>query len=1177
MTSSFTHLHLHSEYSLLDGSCRVTQGKKNPLIDRALELGMNSVAITDHGAMYATIEFIKAAKDKGIQPIIGCEFYLARRTRFDKDPTLDVKPYHLLLLAKDNRGYSNLLDMVSRANLEGFYYRPRIDKDLLAEKADGIIAMTACLQGEVPQYLLNGEDQKAMEALGFYQDVFGKDNVYVELMDHGIDEQKKVNPLLINLANAMKIPLVATNDVHYLNKADALAQEVQICIQTGKTLGDQNRLGFHAPEFYLKSQEEMLSIFSYIPQAVYNTSEVASRCNVEIDFSAMHLPDFIVPEGYTLDSYLEYLCMEGFPKRYDQITDELLTRMRYELGVISEMGFPAYFLIVWDFINYARKNGIPVGPGRGSAAGSLVAYLIGITDIDPIRFGLLFERFLNPARKSMPDIDTDFCVVRREEVIKYVTEKYGSDHVSQIATFGRMKAKNAIRDVGRVMGVPLSDVDKISKMVPMGSTIEQALTPPPPKSSLDDIKKFSKDLKTQYDSDKDTKNLIDTAKFVEGLARQAGIHAAGVLISQAPLSTTVPLQRMKNGEVISQYDMNCVSDIGLLKMDFLGLRNLTVIDNALKMIKANHGVELDMLKIPLDDPEVFKLLSDAKTVGVFQFESQGMQKYLKQLKPTRFEDIVVMCALYRPGPLKGGVVASYIDRSHGKEKPDYMHPSIKPILEETYGVIAYQEQVMRIANVLSGYSMGQADDLRKAMGKKKADVMAKQKASFIQGAKDNKVDLRTADKVWNFIEAFAGYGFNKSHSVAYGFVAYQTAYLKAHYPKEYMVALLTSVKDNLKDVSVLLKECGNLGIDILPPDVNKSECDFSVEGNAIRFGLSAVKNVGSKVIDSIIEIRKKTGGFTNLEQFITNTASAINKKVLEGLAKSGALTGFGYNRNTIASSLDALCQYGAGRLKEKKSGQISLFDNPVFGEENQLFEIKEQAEFTKEEILEFEKEYLGMYITDHPLNRFKHEFESGRIPNTIEELTLREDGAQVLAGGLFIAIKKIETKRKQKMAFAQLEDFSGSLEAVILPKVYESCEQYLVMDKPVIVRGKLELADSDDSDDSDDEIAEKTYKIKIIADSVYPIDSAQAVESLDESAKKDRCCVRIEYEKREKMKELKELIDNFKGIIPLSLVLISPGGQTTIDLGSKFRVDFSKEFREHAEKLLGEGSIFSMR
>lgn len=1174
MSSSFAHLHLHSEYSLLDGSCRVTQGKKNPLIDRALELGMDSVAITDHGAMYGTIEFVKAAKEKGIRPIIGCELYLARRTRFDKEPNIDVKPYHLLLLAKNNKGYSNLLDMVSKANLEGFYYKPRIDKELLAEKSEGIIALTACLQGEVPQYLLNGEDKKAMEALGFYQEIFGKDSVYVELMDHGIDEQKRVNPLLINLADSMNAPLVATNDVHYLNRADALAQEVQICIQTGKTLADQKRLDFHSDEFYLKSPDEMMSLFSYVPNAIHNTAEIASRCNVEIDFNAMHLPDFNVPDGYTLDSYLEHLCMEGFPRRYGEVTDDLLQRMKYELSVISEMGFPAYFLIVWDFINYARKNGIPVGPGRGSAAGSIVAYLIGITDIDPIRFGLLFERFLNPARKSMPDIDTDFCVARREEVIKYVTEKYGSDHVSQIATFCRMKAKNAIRDVGRVMGVPLAEVDKLSKMVPMGSTIEQALTAPAKGASIDDIKKFSKDLKNIYDSSKETKNLIDTAKFVEGLARQAGIHAAGVLISKAPLSTTVPLQRMKNGEVIAQYDMNCVSDIGLLKMDFLGLRNLTVIDNALKMIKKNHGTELDMLKIPLDDPEVYKLLSEAKTVGVFQFESQGMQKYLKQLKPTRFEDIVVMCALYRPGPLKGGVVASYIDRSHGKEQPDYMHPSIKPILEETYGVIAYQEQVMRIANVLSGYSMGQADDLRKAMGKKKADVMAKQKASFIQGAKNNNVDVKVAEKVWNFIEAFAGYGFNKSHSVAYGFVAYQTAYLKAHYTKEYMVALLTSVKDNLKDVSVLLRECTSLGIDVLPPDVNKSECDFSVEGNAVRFGMSAVKNVGSKVIDSIIEIRKKIGGFTSLEHFITETAGVTNKKVLEGLAKSGALSDFGYNRKTISTSLDTLCNYGACRLKEKKSGQISLFDSPMFEEDCPLFEIKQQNEFTKEEILEFEKEFLGMYITDHPLNRFKHEFESGRIPNTIEELALRENASQVIAGGLFISIKRIETKRKQKMAFAQLEDFSGSLEVVILPKVYESCEPFLMTDKPMIVRGKLELLDNDDSDDSDDEIVEKASKIKIIADSVYSMDSIQAVETLEESFKKERCFIKIDYDKKEKMPELKNLIEHFKGVVPLSLVLISPSGQTTLDMNNKIRVNFSKEFREQAEKLMGNGSIY---
>ncbi len=1172
--TSFAHLHLHSEYSLLDGSCRISQGKKNPLLDKVLELGMNSVAVTDHGAMYGTIEFIKAAKEKGVHPIIGCEFYLAARTRFDNDPNLDRSSSHLLLLAKDNTGYSNLLDMVSKANLEGFYYRPRIDRELLAEKSQGIIALTACLQGEVPRYLLRGEDQKARDALGLYLDIFGKDNVYMELMDHGIDEQKKVNPLLIDLANSMNVPLAATNDVHYLNKTDALAQEVQICIQTQKTFADKDRMEFHGPEFYLKSPDEMLSIFSHVPQAVYNTGEIASRCNVEIDFDAMHLPDFQVPEGHTLDSYLRQLCMEGFPRRYDHITSELKERMEYELGVISQMGFPAYFLIVWDFINYARKNGIPVGPGRGSAAGSLVAYLIGITDIDPIRFGLLFERFLNPARQSMPDIDTDFCVERREEVIRYVTEKYGSDHVSQIATFGRMKAKQAIRDVGRVMGVPLSDVDKIAKMIPLGSNIEQALTAPAKGASPEDVKKFSKEFKEQYDGDKNAKTLIDTAKFVEGLARQAGIHAAGVLISKSPLSTTVPLQRMKNGEIIAQYDMNCVSDIGLLKMDFLGLRNLTVIENAIRMIKANHGIELDMLKIPLDDAKVFKLLSEAKTIGVFQFESQGMQKYLKQLKPTRFEDIVVMCALYRPGPLKGGVVASYINRSHGREKPDYMHPSIEPILKETYGVIAYQEQVMQIANVLAGYSMGQADDLRKAMGKKKADVMAKQKASFISGAQKNDVNPKTAEKVWNFIEAFAGYGFNKSHSVAYGFVAYQTAYLKAHYPKEYMVALLTSVKDKLDDVSFFLKECKNMGIDVLPPNVNTSQHDFSVEGNAIRFGLSAVKNVGSGVIDSILAVRTKLGGFSNLEQFIVETSGCVNRKVLESLAKSGAMDLFGYSRATLDGALDYLCDYGIKRLRDKKSGQVSLFDNPSIAEEFSLFEIKEAPEYPKEKLLELEKEFLGTYISDHPLNRFKNQFDSGRIPHFLSDLYLLENGTQVVCGGMFIALKNIITRRNQKMAFAQLEDFSSSAEVVILPKIYETCYQFVELDKPVVVKGKLEIMERDE-DEAESEEASLVPAVKIIAESVYSMESLDALESMGVS--RAGCCVKLEYSSKDKMPELKKLVEKYSGTVPLYLQVNSPGGQTLIEFGQKFKVSFTKEFKDNVEKLLGEGSVFSMK
>ncbi len=1150
--SSFVHLHLHSEYSLLDGSCRIDK-----LLKKASENNMKSLAVTDHGSMYGTIEFIKQAKEYGINPIIGCECYVAPRSRFDKDPALDKHPYHLILLAKDNEGYANLLDLVSLSNLEGFYYKPRIDRELLTQKSKGLVASTACLQGEVAQNILKGDMKKAEEALAFYRDVFGEDNLYVELMDHGIEEQKKVNPLLIELAEKMHLPLIATNDVHYLCREDSLAHEVQVCINTQKKLADTDRMGNMPPEFYLKTEKEMLDIFGHVKQAVYNTSDIASRCKVNIYFSALHLPDFPLPEGFTLDSYLEHLCMEGFKTRYPEITEELMQRMRYELSVISQMGFSAYFLIVWDFIRYARTSGIPVGPGRGSAAGSLVAYLIGITDIDPMRFGLLFERFLNPARKSMPDVDTDFCVERRGEVIKYVTEKYGSDRVSQIVTFGRMKARNAIRDVGRVLDLPLPFVDKIAKMIPQGLTIEKAL-------------KSEQELKREYEAGGEVKTLLDTAQVVEGLARQPGIHAAGVLISKNPLSTTVPLQRMSKGEIIAQYDMNCVSDIGLLKMDFLGLRNLTVIEKTLRLIKEAQGKEIDMLSLPLDDPGVYTLLTDAKTVGVFQLESSGMQKYLAKLKPSRFEDIVAMCALYRPGPLEGGLVSSFIERRHGRETVDYMHPLLEPILKETYGVIVYQEQVMQIAVSLALYTMGQADDLRKAMGKKKPEVMAKQKASFLAGCEKNNIDPKTALKVWDFMEVFAGYGFNKSHTVAYGFVAYQTAYLKVHYPREYMAALLTSVKDKIEDVSFFIRECKNMGIKVLPPDINKSSLDFSVEEDSIRFGLSAVKNVGSGVIDSILAVRDEIGEFKSLEEFIVQTSGIINRKVLESFSKSGAFDLFGYSRACIMESLDFLSAYGARVKQEKTSGQMSLFDSPALSDDFSEFELKNTSEFPKETLLENEKEVLGTYISDHPLNRFKTEFESGKIQSLIINLPLLDDESKTVCGGLFTNIKTILTKRNQKMAFAQLEDFTGAVEVVILPNIYSNYKDYILADKPVAVSGKVELSEAEDLEGEE---TEGKAVAKIIADKIISMESVEAAGDFA-AGRNMCCCIKVDYQFREHVTELRDIIRKDPGTLPVTLQISSFGGNTSMHLGDKFKVGFSKEFKENIENLLGKGSAY---
>lgn len=1157
---SFVHLHLHSEYSLLDGSCRI-----HDLVSKAAALNMPAVAVTDHGSMYGTIEFIKAAKAAGINPIIGCEVYVAPGSRFEKDPRSTNRYYHLVLLARNNEGYANLLNLVSKANLEGFYYKPRVDREILSDYSSGLLAMTACLQGEVPQALLLGDEQKAADTLGFYCDVFGKDNVYVELMDHGIEEQKKVNPLLIDLAERMKLPLVATNDVHYLNKEDSLAHEVQLCIQTQTTLESSKRMSFSSDDFYMKSYDEMYRLFSHVPQALSNTVEIARRCMVDIDFSAMHLPVFPVPDGYTLESYLEKLCMDGMKKRYREMTSELEERMRYELGVISQMGFCAYFLIVWDFINYARERSIPVGPGRGSAAGSLVAYLIGITDVDPIRFGLLFERFLNPGRKSMPDVDTDFCVARRGEVIDYVTEKYGGDHVSQIVTFGRMKAKQAIRDVGRVLGMPLAYVDKVAKMIPLNNTIADAVGAVP-------------ELKTLYETDGEAKKLLDTAKVVEGLARNASIHAAGVLISKDPLSCNVPLQKMSGNEVVAQYDMNCVSDIGLLKMDFLGLRNLTVMDHCRKLIQKDHGVDLDLLDLDLNDGPTYKLLSEAKTIGVFQLESSGMQRYLMSLKPDRFEDIVAMCALYRPGPLKGGLVDDFIKRRHGKMTVEYLHPLLEPILEETYGVIIYQEQVMGIANVLAGYSMAQADDLRKAMGKKKADVMARQKASFLGGCKTNGIDGAVANKVWDFMEAFAGYGFNKSHTVAYGLIAFQTAYLKANYPLQYMASLLTSVMDKLDKVSFFLKECKAMGIEVLAPDVNKSELEFSVENGCIRFGLGAVKNVGRGAVESILEARERLGGeFASFEQFVCEVDSQVNKRVLEKLFQSGAADCFGYTRASLLGALDYIVSYAQRSQKDRRSGQTSLFDSFMADEDSSLLEIPVLQEYEKELKLSLEKESLGGYISDHPLRRFKDVFDEGKIPNTVGGLSSVRNNSTVICGGLLGTVKMILTKRNQQMAFARIEDFTGSAEVVILPKIFEQSRDFIREDYPVIIKGKAEVRENEEEMDEEGGMPEETSMAKIIADEIHPLEAIEALDINSSSSRRYGCCIRITKSSPEALCRVKDILEQSSGVFPVYLHVETPGGCTVLDLGPAVRVGMSREFKQEIEALMGEGAVWAVK
>jgi len=1157
MAQDFVHLHVHTEYSLLDGSCKIPA-----LMKKAKEHGMNALAVTDHGSMYGTVEFFKKAKDAGLNPIIGCEVYVAPKTRFDKTSKSEEGNYHLVLLAKDTEGYKNLLALVSKANLEGFYYKPRVDKEILALHSKGLVAMTACLQGEIPQALLKGDRKKADHILSQYTDIFGRENLYLEIMDHGLEPQREVNPMLVELSKASGIPLVATNDVHYLSKSDSIAHEVQLCIQTGKTMSDANRLSFDSEEFYLKSGDEMLQVFREIPQALASTREIAEKCALEFDFKTYHLPQFPVPEGKTLEGFLEELCDEGMKKRYSEVTPELEERLRYELSVIKDMGFSAYFLIIWDFINFAKSKGIPVGPGRGSAAGSLVAYLLEITEIDPIRFGLIFERFLNPGRKSMPDVDTDFCVERRGEVIQYVNEKYGRDHVSQIITFGRMKARAAVRDVGRVLSLELPYVDKIAKLIPSISTIEEGLK--------------NDELKAIYTSDEKARKLIDTAKVVEGLARNSSIHAAGVIISKDPLSTHVPLQKMNGDEIVAQYEMNSVSDIGLLKMDFLGLRNLTVINNCLRMIKENCGVTLDMNSLPLNDPGVYKLLSEARTNGVFQFESSGMQRYLKDLKPERFEDIVAMCALYRPGPLESGMVDDFIKGRHGKIKVEYFHPMLESVLKETYGVIVYQEQVMKIANVLAGFTMAEADDLRKAMGKKKVEIMAKMEKNFIDGAEKNNVNVKIAKEIWDIIVKFAGYGFNKSHTVAYAMVAYQTAYLKANHPLEYMAALLTSVMDKIDKVSFFMKECINMGIEVLPPHINESDLEFSVRPGGIRFGLAAIRNVGRAAIESIIATRRKVKGFTSISHFCNEVDSkSVNKKVVESLIKSGAMDCLGETRATLMANLDYVIEAGARIQKERRTGQISLFDLPG-GEDESALELPEKKpEYERETILGFEKEMLGLYISDHPLNSYR-DLWPGKIKTQIAELEQLANNSTVVCGGIAVTVKKHTTKGNQTMAFLTLEDLSGSVEVVALPKAYDKAREYIVEDGLLVIKGKVEIKES--SKESDDEPA--ANDAKLIADEIYPLDAIDAVESLKVEKKElnGRLAgvhIKVDCSKMECLPDLRCMIEKCRGTTPIYLHLESPGGNTILALEKNFWISHSKDFKAMVENLTGTGTVWN--
>jgi len=1037
--AEFVHLHVHTNYSLLDGACEIDR-----LARRLSELGMKSCAITDHGAMYGVIDFYKKMLAYGIKPIIGAEVYMAERTMQDKEPGVDDEQYHLVLLAKDIQGYKNLMKLVSLGFTEGFYYKPRIDMDILAKYSEGLIALSGCLAGRIPSLLLKGNFDEAKNIALQLNSIFGQDNFFIEVQDHGLLDQRRIINDLIRLSQETGIPLVATNDVHYIQKEDALAQDVLMCIQTGKTLDEENRMKFESSEFYLKSPEEMASLFSYIPEALENTIRIAESCNVTLDFGTIHLPSFRVPEGLTEDEYLNRLCYKGARERYPEITGEIKQRLDYELETIKKMGYSSYFLIVWDFINFARQNGIMVGPGWGSAAGSLVAYCLYITNIDPLKYNLLFERFLNPERISMPDIDVDFCYERRQEVIDYVVRKYGQDRVAQIVTFGTMAARAAIRDVGRVMGYPYGEVDRIAKMVPaeLGITIENALT-------------LNPELKKLYEENERIRRLIDIAKDLEGFPRHASTHAAGVVISKDPIVEHVPLHKLGDSNVTTQYTMTALEELGLLKMDFLGLRTLTVIRDAINIIRRTKNVEINLDKLPLDDKKVYEMLSQGNTAGVFQLESTGMRNLLKELRPETFQDVAAIIGLYRPGPLGSGAAEDFIKSKNGLKPIKYLHPKLEPILSETYGIILYQEQAMKIAQELAGFSLAQADILRKAMGKKQQDVMAAQRESFVNGCVKNGIDKVTAEKIFDEISYFAGYGFNKAHSAAYAVIAYQTAYLKAHFPVEYMAALLTSVIDNSDKVAHYINECRHLGIKVLPPDINESYESFTVVSDKIRFGLTAVKNVGHNVARAIIMARKSEGKFTSFTDFVEKVSGDLNKKALESLIKSGAFASIGAKR----SQLLAIYEDTLTRIqKEQRQGmknQISLFqildDTASYGES-----LPDVPEFPSAELLAMEKDMLGIYLSGHPLSEFERELSENVTFYLGDKNNDNIDKKEVLVGGIITGIQTKATRNESIMAFINIEDLTGSMEAIVFPTVFEKYKSLLHPDSKVYIKGRID-------------------------------------------------------------------------------------------------------------------------
>ncbi len=1097
----FTHLHVHSEYSLLDGMSRIKELPK-----RAKELGQTSIALTDHGVMYGVVDFFKACVAEGIKPIIGCEVYTTKN-RLDKSGGRgENETNHLVLLCASQEGYNNLIQIVSAGFVDGFYYKPRVDMEILKKYKGGLIALSACLAGEIPKALMSGQFDRAKEVVYEYKELF--DEFYLEIQDHGIEEQKKVNPLIVKLAKETDTPLVATNDVHYIEQKDAKFQDVLLCIQTGKTLDEENRMRFETEEFYLKSEEEMRELFKYAPEAIDNSAVIAEKCNFEFKFGERHLPSYAVPDGKDPYEYLKSLCLEGMRKRYSNPGNELFQRLDYELNVISQMGFVDYFLIVWDFINYAKSNSIPVGPGRGSAAGSIVSYTLGITDIEPTKYNLIFERFLNPERVSMPDIDIDFCPKRRGEVINYVIEKYGADNVSQIGTFGTMKARGAIRDCGRVLGMPYGDVDTIAKMVPMdlGMTLELALENPK--------------LKQAYESSDEVRNLIDTARAVEGLPRNIGTHAAGVVIAGNKVSSYVPVQR--SDDIIStQYTKDTVEELGLLKMDFLGLRNLTVIEDTVNIAKS-MGIDIDINNIDYNVPEVYQMISEGDTDGVFQLESGGMRAFMKRLEPRNIEDITAGIALYRPGPMD--FIPAYIKNKTNPESITYKHPLLKDILEMTYGCIVYQEQVMQIVRTLAGFSMGRADEVRRAMSKKKAKEMQKARQSFIYGEDNedgsirymgcvrNGIDEQTAQKIWDDMDAFAQYAFNKSHAAAYSFVTYQTAYLKCLYPAQFMASLISSVMDNANKVASYINNCTQNGIKILPPDINKSMADFSVEDNNIRFGLTTIKNVGDAFVRKCVKNREANGKFKSVRDFVSRMISDLNKRSVECLIKSGAFDSLNGSRAQKLEIFEEIIDSEARAGKNNIEGQFSFF-----GDESSKDDVfpENVHEYSKRELLNMEKEVAGIYLSGHPLDDYREDLEKmnyPRISQIIDEPNSSGyyDGSEVSIVGIISVRREKLTRSNTNMAFITLEDFTGSIETIVFPKVLTRLDSLLTENSIVLLHGRLDIKEDEG--------------VKLLVDSATPFTGAS-----------DSLVITLSDEKLSNIEKLKPILQRYPGSTPVSI------------------------------------------